>query len=271
MGVIYTITNQISGKVYVGQTKRKVEKRWWEHCNSKKEYCSYISNSLKYYGVDKFKFNVIHVCRNYELNDFEKFYIKEYNCMKPNGYNLTEGGENCKPTMESIKKMSNAKKGVKLGPLSEEHKNKIAQANRGKKRTDESKKKMSLAKKGISSGRVLSEESKQKIRIANTGNTLSKDSIKKMIETKLGKENASNFYKTLEIHASTLKEYPFEKNAKKGCNKSISHFLTDGTIVHYESIKKAAETLGVHPTKISAVCRGVRKHIKGMVFRFNFS
>ena len=39
MAFIYTITNAVNGKVYIGKTLRSVEKRWKEHIQeSKREH-----------------------------------------------------------------------------------------------------------------------------------------------------------------------------------------------------------------------------------------
>jgi len=45
------------------------------------------------YGIDKFHIEILKECPNNELNDYEKAYIKEYNSVAPNGYNLTYGGD----------------------------------------------------------------------------------------------------------------------------------------------------------------------------------
>ena len=44
MGLIYKITNQINGKIYIGQTIGTLSKRWREHCfeasnGTKTYYC----------------------------------------------------------------------------------------------------------------------------------------------------------------------------------------------------------------------------------------
>jgi predicted GIY-YIG superfamily endonuclease len=45
MGLIYKITNQINGKIYIGQTISTLSKRWREHCfdanNGAKTYYLY--------------------------------------------------------------------------------------------------------------------------------------------------------------------------------------------------------------------------------------
>lgn len=44
-------------------------------------------------GVDNFKFEIIEQIDNTRLDEREKYWIKQYNSLAPNGYNLTSGGE----------------------------------------------------------------------------------------------------------------------------------------------------------------------------------
>ena len=60
----------------------------------------YIHKAIRKYGEENFSINQLEAieCEFREdlleqLNILEKFYIKEYNTLKPNGYNLTQGGE----------------------------------------------------------------------------------------------------------------------------------------------------------------------------------
>ena len=46
-----------------------------------------------------------------ELDEWEQYYIKFYNTLYPNGYNLTEGGGGCVACEETRKKMSESMKG----------------------------------------------------------------------------------------------------------------------------------------------------------------
>jgi len=107
-GHIYVITNNTNNKKYVGQTRsHRLNKnkyrpfgfigRFRDHineCNSnKKNYCKYLNNALIKYGYNNFKCELIIQCDIEELNKYEKYYIKEYNTLYPNGYNLTEGGK----------------------------------------------------------------------------------------------------------------------------------------------------------------------------------
>lgn len=47
---------------------------------------------MKKYGFDKFIFEVLEECRKDDLNKMELYYIKKYNSMVPNGYNVARGG-----------------------------------------------------------------------------------------------------------------------------------------------------------------------------------
>lgn len=48
---------------------------------------------MKSDGIDNFKFEIIEQVDNLLLNEREKYWIKQYNSLAPNGYNLTVGGQ----------------------------------------------------------------------------------------------------------------------------------------------------------------------------------
>lgn len=91
---IYKITNLINGKIYVGQSKDPV-RRWkehkWDAFNSNCKENSAIHEAFLKYGLENFEFTIIGWFENY--NEMEKYYIKELDTLSPNGYNLTEGGD----------------------------------------------------------------------------------------------------------------------------------------------------------------------------------
>lgn len=102
IGYIYIITNKITGKQYVGQTRRTITIRFNQHKTraiSKKDNM-YLHIAMNKYGVENFTVKEItHIefdDKNQlikELNALEKHYIKEYSTLSPNGYNLTPGGD----------------------------------------------------------------------------------------------------------------------------------------------------------------------------------
>lgn len=85
---IYKITNNINGKIYIGQSKNP-QNRFKQHINDEKD--SVIHNAIKKYGEDNFSFEIIEgPIENY--NEREKYWIKLYNSYEE-GYNMTYGGE----------------------------------------------------------------------------------------------------------------------------------------------------------------------------------
>ena len=95
MGVIYKITSP-SGRVYVGKTKR-LKIRIWEYRWRSKKRKSIIHDSIKGYGWEAHKFEVIEEADNELLNEREIFWIKELNTFyldnPEGGMNMTRGGD----------------------------------------------------------------------------------------------------------------------------------------------------------------------------------
>lgn len=87
---IYKFTNKINGMSYIGQSVN-IERRYKEHKNIKHEN-TLFHKAIEEYGFDNFDFSIVETCGIEELNDREIFYIKEYNTLLPNGYNVSEGG-----------------------------------------------------------------------------------------------------------------------------------------------------------------------------------
>lgn len=94
MGIIYMIENTITGEKYIGQTIGSLENRLRGHIF--KSYHEEVKpGSLQYaireYGTNCFIATVLEKCRNSELSDKERYYIKLYDTYN-NGYNKTGGG-----------------------------------------------------------------------------------------------------------------------------------------------------------------------------------
>ena len=106
MAYIYSITNNINQKKYIGKTtKNNPYDRWKQHVQHSKAlentvaYSSLhtmpIIRALKKYGSDNFKFRVLEECIDDKVNELEEHYIKKYDTYY-NGYNCTFGGEGVK-------------------------------------------------------------------------------------------------------------------------------------------------------------------------------
>lgn len=145
---IYLRTNLANGKQYVGQTSNfKQRQREW-NCLKRIYANGHIDDDRAKYGFDAWVVKVLAECDNREdAWNLEQRFIKDYNTLWPNGYNLDSGGEmGKKHSDETKKKMSEAQKGEKH-PMygkhhSEEAKQKMSEAHKGTHHTEEAKQKI---------------------------------------------------------------------------------------------------------------------------------
>lgn len=130
---IYCIENVINHKKYIGQSCN-IYSRWYNH-----KYClingihenQYLQNAWNKYGQDNFKFYILILCDEKDIDFNEVYYISKYKTTDRNfGYNLDSGGNKNKHHSEETKlKISNSNKGkIK----SEETIKKISQNRKGK-------------------------------------------------------------------------------------------------------------------------------------------
>ena len=119
---IYKITNRINDTIYVGQAVSHIlnHKRYRpygykgrfkchvsEAFSTKKNQSHYLNNAIRKYGTDAFVVELIELCELEEANDKEIYYIRHYNSLYPNGYNLKNGGTVFTHCDESKKRVSN--------------------------------------------------------------------------------------------------------------------------------------------------------------------
>lgn len=93
---VYVITNKINNKKYIGITSKTIKERFKAHKkNAEKKINRYLYDSMNKYGYDNFEIELLDdTCSKWEeLQEKERFYIKQYNTMYPNGYNMTTGGD----------------------------------------------------------------------------------------------------------------------------------------------------------------------------------
>ena len=110
--VVYSITNLLNGKKYIGQTIQEVSVRWSRHKTS--PYI--IGKAIKKYGEENFKIDILFNGFDIDsLNFAEKQLIKTYSTIYPFGYNILEGGQ-IRLGKESIEKMRQSKLGSKEKP-----------------------------------------------------------------------------------------------------------------------------------------------------------
>jgi group I intron endonuclease len=170
-GALYRGTNLLNGKRYWGISTNP-RQRWINHKSRAlkgETGCPKLFNSIRKYGFENFKFEVMAWYRNlYEAGQVEIALVAK----GLGELNTNPGGQlgslGHKMTPESSRKKSLATKGVKrpnAGPN-------ISAGKKGRKFTPEHKAALSAAKKGKPSNRlgaVLSEETIAKMSKARTG------------------------------------------------------------------------------------------------------
>lgn len=113
--IIYKLTSP-SNHSYIGQTKRSLTKRWKEHQQRPCETTLWFA--LQKYSADQWQVEIIERCTNAkELDEREVFWIDHFNTYH-DGYNMTKGGN-----------------GWIKDTLSEQHKQRISKALKGKPKT----------------------------------------------------------------------------------------------------------------------------------------
>ena len=142
---IYVIRNKVNDKVYIGQTSKTIERRWYQHVHSANLYRKmYICRAIRKYGAESFQ--IVQLDEAYTqktANAMEKFYIKVYQSYKSDlGYNCTLGGEGIvlnRPrviTEETRRKLAEAGrrsgKSRREKPISQKSRNNISKAMLGK-------------------------------------------------------------------------------------------------------------------------------------------
>ena len=152
--IIYSATNKINGKKYIGQTITNIKWRRNAHIfQAFKKMSNFpFYKALRKYGKNSFEWEILYECNSkYELDKKEIYYIFEYNTQL-NGYNVSPGGSpggntgmngyhHTEKTKKHLSKVcSKALSGHKH---SEETKNKISKSKRGYKRNKENIKKQS--------------------------------------------------------------------------------------------------------------------------------
>ena len=156
--IIYKIKNKIDGKMYIGQTTKTLERRWYAHCRAESD-CRYLKHAIQLHGKESFEVSIIARCSSIEeMNHRETYYIKLFKAIAPNGYNLTTGGDNKKVSGETKLKQSESMKKAwqekrdnwpsRNGQTnSEASKLKVADSLRGIKHTEDRNKKQSETRK----------------------------------------------------------------------------------------------------------------------------
>lgn len=94
---IYKITNKVNKKSYIGQSiniQKRIHQHFWKAtCVKDISYHSALHSAIRKYGANNFQTEIIQECSVEEIDEKQKYYIKYYNTLSPNGYNILKGGQ----------------------------------------------------------------------------------------------------------------------------------------------------------------------------------
>lgn len=112
-GVVYKITNTANGHFYVGQTKTRLSARWSKHKQDARQGKGWVlAAAMRKYGVEAFTHEVLAVCGDKDaLNLAEIHYIET---LRPHYNSCAGGGGLGSPTQEVRQKISAAMKGRRI-------------------------------------------------------------------------------------------------------------------------------------------------------------
>ncbi len=263
VSAIYKITNEQSGKVYIGGSSNIRDRRQhheWDlehgcHANTvlQEDYNNY---------PESFRFDVIEYCSAKDLIELERKYIAEYDAMNPIcGYNRESGGNKDKTISDQTKKIWS------------EHRKGEGAAMYGKHLSNEAKAKISAAHKG----RRLSEESIRKMAETKRGSHHTIETRMKMSRTRKGRKATPKMLAALEkardcrvfgedfrrkISVAKTGKYRGEENKY---HKDVICVET-GELFH--GVKEAGRQKSVSATHISAACKGKRNVAGGLHWRY---
>lgn len=205
-----------------------IKRRFWDHRCISHETNIHLRYAMKKYGKDSFKYEVLEECKASDLDEREKFWIAK---LKPE-YNIAAGGQ-----------------------------------GRGRKHSEATKK--AISEKSLSFWRNLSEERRAAIIQNNligpkVGHAVSASTRQKLRDANIGKKQSPE---TKEKRKATMRDKKLNGYVQdnKGHRKKVICVET-GEI--FESVKEAAQKLGVNPSNITHVLKGKQLTSKGFHFEY---
>lgn len=271
---VYKITSP-SGKNYIGSSVN-YKRRLTQYKGTGAKTQTILYNSFAKHGFDNHVFEIVELCTKENVLEREYYYGSLYKVLGEKGLNckLPKFGDKYqntrqetidkmkawKPSKDTIAKMKAAQtKRAKEQPVSDETKQKLREANLGKKASDETKKKMSLKGKG----RVVSEESRIKMG-AWKRKPCSEEQKQRLSEINKGKPMLE---KTREALRIALTGRPCSQKTKEAVAKASSKIVLDtASGIYYDSVKEAAHLYNMKSTTLRAMLTKQNKNKTNLIY-----
>lgn len=265
-----------NGKVYIGLTCQRPEKRWGNGCNYKTN--KYFSAAIIKYGWNSFTHEILFYGLSKEEAENKEIELIAYykSNQREFGYNIDNGGKARGRCSEETKQLiSQIQKGRKPSKLMLER---AIQTNTGKHRSEETKRKISQSQKG----KIMSKEARGKMSIAHKGKKIPEQVKRKMSEkaklswTPERRKKFGEMHKGEKSHLFGRKFTQEEiKNLQEKCrgensvlSKRVGQYNLDGKLIKiYDSVREAGRC-GFNHSTISAVCRGEHKTHRNFIWKY---
>lgn len=258
---IYTITNLITGKIYIGYAVN-FNSRYNSHkcrLESNKHANQHLQRAFNIDGAENLIFEILEECDIKFLASQEHYWV---NMLDARNHKI---GYNIKPTHPDGRPR-----------MTEDTKQKLREANLGKKHTEEHKRKIGESSKGRMLGRKHTDEAKKKISEAHKGKRiginnpfygkhLSEETKLRMSESKkgkyLGKDNPNFGNKWNDEQRNNLSKYR---------KKSIIQMDLEGNFIkEWDSALDASIELNINRQNITACCTKRAKTTGGFKWKYN--
>lgn len=283
MGVIYKITNQVNGMIYIGQTTQGLQNRWIHHvAEAKKDHkkggwAAYLHRAIIKYGRENFSVEVIENCSNDKLNEREIYWIAYYHSNdKDIGYNLTYGGEGTVridynevyrlwdeglSTYEIAEKMNVAKSTIWY--ILSQYKNYSGEESRRRRGKNITKAKREPVSQYDLYGNFIAEYTSP-FEAAQSAEGAGRYAVKKCCEEQHG---ISGGYQRRYSKDPTPGVF---HGKAKGKQKPIIQMDLDGNIIaKFKCLKEASEQTRTNVGSICSCCSGVYKTANGFKWRYD--
>ena len=225
--IVYKTTNLVNNKIYIGKSKY-----------NRKSYLGsglILKKAIKKYGKENFKKEIIEKCKtDFEVNKKEKYWIKHYNSTNRTiGYNIHTGGQGGKCTPKTAQKIIEIRR--KNGTLNhtQETKDKIRQANTGKKPSPETLEKLRkshLGQQAWNKGLTKETDPRLKVQGEKWSENRKAGKHKEYIQYNKGKSIKKSFSLNCLICNKEFSIIEYQRNIdldkhKKTCSRQCSHQL----------------------------------------------
>lgn len=242
---IYSITNKINNKKYIGFTGKTIQCRLGEHLAAAKvreKSKGRLYAAIRKYGKENFYIDAICCSKDriYTLHELEPYFIQKYNTIE-SGYNINLGGPGLSYHTDETKKILSelAKKRKETGWIS---------PSKGKKRSKEICNKMSLGiKRAWSEGKFNSAWTEER----------------RIKQSQLFTGNKNPFYGKKHKRESIANRPKRTQESIDAHSKKWEITTPEKDVIQIINLNKFCKEKGISPGTLRLVSIGLRTHHKG--------